>query len=113
MTRERYLALDREGVRRIAEDSYPLFLTRLDTFYRIFRDKWNRDNKPYGFEIQDIRIGGLIRRCENCRERLLEWCDGKAESIPELDEPVINADRGDVAYWNDMASPAVMAEYIV
>lgn len=113
VTRERYLALDREGVRRIAEESYPLFLTRLDAFYRIFRDKWNRDNKPYGFEIQDIRIGGLVRRFENCRERLLEWCDGKAESIPELDEPVINADRGDVAYWNDMASPAVMAEYIV
>ena len=113
VTREKYLAGDREGVRRITETDYPLFLASLEEFYRVFRAQWNKDNKTYGFEIQDIRIGGLKHRCENCRERLLDWCEGRADSIPELEEPVINADGGTVPYWNDIASPSVMAEYIV
>lgn len=113
VTRAKYLARDREGVRKIADGDYPRFISLLEEFYAAFRAQWNRDNKTYGFEIQDIRIGGLKFRCESCRARLTDWCDGRAENIPELDEPVINADRGDVPYWNDMASPSVMAEYIV
>ena len=44
-----------------------------------------RGDKPQGFDVQDIRLGGCLRRLESCRHRLLDYVDGKVDSIPELE----------------------------
>jgi len=36
--------------------------------------------------IQDIRIGGLIRRVASCTERLELYVDGKLDKIEELED---------------------------
>ena len=42
------------------------------------------------FDVQDARLGGLIRRVKHCRDRLLAYVWGKSESIPELEEEILN-----------------------
>ena len=42
------------------------------------------------FDVQDARLGGLIRRVKHCRDRLLAYVRGESESIPELEEEILN-----------------------
>ena len=47
------------------------------------------DNKPHGFEVQDRRIGGVIRRTDACRARILAYVNGKIDRIEELEEKLL------------------------
>lgn len=107
-TRALYAAGDKAGLRALAENDYTEFLTRLDAFYKAFRNQWYTTNKTYGFEVQDARLGGLRQRAENCRERLISYCDGMIDTIEELTEDVLPNDGGNVPFWNRMISANVV-----
>ena len=48
-----------------------------------------RENKSYGFEIQDIRLGGLMTRITHCKEVILDYISGRISKIEELEcEPL-------------------------
>ncbi len=89
-TRGAYQAGDKATLKNLAENEYTVLLEKIENFYRAFLEYWNTENTPYGFEVHDARLGGLKRRVEHCRERLLEFVDGKTESIPELNEKVLD-----------------------
>ena len=72
---------------QVLED-YPKLLTSLEKFYDTFRRRWMADNKPFGFEVQDARLGGLRQRLEHSLCRLQEWQE-KGTPIAELEEPVL------------------------
>ena len=59
---------------------------RLEQFYQSFRRQWLIENKAFGFEIQDIRLGGLLHRIKHCRERLQAFYDGDIRKIEELEQ---------------------------
>ena len=46
-------------------------------------------HKPFGFEVPDARIGGLMMRIRHCRERLWQYANGEIENIPELQEKIV------------------------
>ncbi len=71
---------------------------------------WMSENKPHGFEMQDIRLGGLIGRLGSCKERLLSYCNGKIECIPELEEPVLKDDCG--CSWARIVTPGVISHLV-
>ena len=85
--RAAYTADDREAMAQVLED-YPKLLASLEKFYDTFRRRWMADNKPFGFEVQDARLGGLRQRLEHCLRRLQEWQE-KGTPIAELEEPVL------------------------
>lgn len=64
-------------------------LVRLQKFYDCFKKQWYSENKPQGFEVQDIRLGGLKMRLINCKNTLIEFINGKIEEIPELEEELL------------------------
>ncbi len=88
-TRKAYLENNKEELKLIAYKTYPELLKRTDKFYNSMRTVWYTDNKPQGFEVQDIRIGGLKQRLSNCMNVLRDYLDGKVQSIPELEMPVL------------------------
>ena len=67
---------------------------QLEKFYDAFQYQWMLENKPYGFEIQDIRLGGLIRRVQHCRIRLERFCAGTLAQIEELEETQLDIFEG-------------------
>lgn len=83
-------------------------LKRLDEFYCAFRKQWMIENKPQGFEIQDARLGGLMRRIKTCMEDLKEYLEGKSEKILELENQILSFKYGD----NKDGKPILFNSYL-
>ena len=58
----------------------------LEEFYRTYRSQWMKENKSLGFEVIDVRVGGLISRIETVNELLNDYLSGKTDKIYELEE---------------------------
>lgn len=56
------------------------------SFYDIYRSQWLKENKGFGFEIIDIRIGGLVVRADTVLNMLERYLSGELEHIYELEE---------------------------
>jgi len=88
-TRQAYLSGNREALRALTEE-YALLEERVQRFYKVYRAQWLAENKPFGFEVQDLRLGGLCMRIRHCRERLQAYLDGGLDRIEELEAPVLD-----------------------
>ena len=87
-TREVYNSDDKAQLDAVIAD-YKKMIKLTKEFYKAFQNQWFIENKPHGFDVQDIRLGGLITRIQSCLDRLVEYRDGKIESIPELEEKIV------------------------
>ena len=48
-----------------------------------------KENKPFGFDVQDLRLGGLLQRLRACRTLIIEYLSGKRTSIEELEADIL------------------------
>ena len=87
-TREAYLNRDTDKLKEIIDDC-TIMLRKIKNFHNLHQKRWYKDNKPHGFDVQDIRIGALLQRTESCMKRLEMLVAGEISEIPELDEPVL------------------------
>jgi len=94
-TRAAYETGDTEEIRQVIL-LYKKAIRRTEEFYVAFRNQWYTENKPQGFEVHDIRLGGLIRRLTSCMERLTAFAEGKVNRLPELEEELIPLSQGHV-----------------
>lgn len=77
----------------------PVMTRRLRALAESFRTVWLANNKPFGLEVMQIRLAGLLARYVELGRRLQAYASGELESIPELDasrEPP----EGQVPCWN-------------
>ncbi|MBE6547228.1 MAG: beta-N-acetylhexosaminidase [Ruminococcaceae bacterium] len=88
-TRKAYEAGDKAELERLAKNEYVEVVKRIEVFARAFEKQWFKDNKPHGFDVQDHRIGALLRRTNSCRKRILDYVNGKIDRIEELDEKLL------------------------
>lgn len=84
-THQVYTNRDRQALAALLAD-YQEVEKRIRVFYETLKGQWFRENKPHGFDVQDIRLGGLLQRVQSCRERLQALYDGKIDRIEELEE---------------------------
>ena len=87
-TRKAYKSKDKNKLLELIVQ-YEVALKRLKVFYKKYKDLWYRENKPFGFEVQAIRVGGLIQRIKDCKEILTKYCLSKISVIPELEENIL------------------------
>ena len=108
-TRDAYKSGDRVELDKVIAD-YKKMIKSAKRFYSAFRTQWFIENKPHGFDVQDIRLGGLICRIESCLERLCEYRDGKITSIPELEEQIVPIAENIIYYnsWGNNVSANVL-----
>ena len=85
---------DREGLENILNSDLTEISRRMRAFYRSVERQWNAENKIFGFEVQDIRIGGLQKRLQSLKKRLKAYLSGELDSLPELIEPRVNYTGG-------------------
>jgi len=87
-------------------------LEKLDKFYYVYKAQWYKENKPHGFDVQDIRLGGLMRRLKTAQESVSAYLSGELKSIEELEEVLLDffgkseIEKKIICYnsWSDMAS---------
>ena len=82
-----YRAGDKETLRRIAADVIPQTIRLLEDYIDAFRAQWYAVNKPFGFEIQDLRLGGMKERLAAAARRLNDYTEGKVDRLEELEQP--------------------------
>lgn len=75
---------DKEALAELIRD-YQELQEKLQSFHKAYRNLWYKENKTFGFEVHDVRLGGLMQRMKSCAERLQDLYDGKIDSIEELE----------------------------
>lgn len=114
-TRAAYLSGDKKAAKALCAD-YDAALERLDAFYAAYEQQWMHENKPQGFDVVDLRIGGQRQRLLHCRDRLLAYAEGRLDRIEELEEPVLDCcceEKADgqatrAIFWHEIASANVI-----
>ena len=97
-TRKAYSEGDKKQLKYLAHTVYPLVIKRIKKFYKAQREYWYLENMQNGFEVEDVRFGGLIQRLENCRALLKEYCAGKIERLAELEQKIVDYIDGSDTY---------------
>ncbi len=82
--RKAYLAEDRAWLACIEEEQLAVCLEELETFHEYREKIWFEENKPQGYEVLDIRLGGLRARLKSAGKRIRAYLEGEIEEIPEL-----------------------------
>ncbi len=88
-TRKAYESGEKSALESLISD-YERLIVLIDEFYNAFKEQWEKENKPNGFEVQDIRIGGLRLRVQHCKERIENFVSGKISAIEELEEAILD-----------------------
>lgn len=89
-TRNAYMQNDKKQLQNLVKNDYNLLIKRIDGFYEAFRTQWFKENKAYGFEVQDYRLGGLKGRVLHCKRMLQDYLDGKTMRVEELEEGILS-----------------------
>lgn len=77
---------EKEFLTKAATNIIPELIRRVDEFHQCLMKQWMTENKPFGFEVQELRIGGMIQRLKTTAERLQMYLNGEIPNIPELEE---------------------------
>ena len=77
----------------VLADKITEIIKLLDKFYVAYKKQWSIENKPFGFEVQDIRLGGLKQRMANCRQIISDYVNGKIDNIPELETEIFKIEE--------------------
>lgn len=88
-TRKAYKDNDVKTLERLADEIYPEAAKRADAFYDAFCRQWENECKCNGFEVHDIRLGGLSKRLRHCGRILRRYLDGEITKIEPLEEDVL------------------------
>ena len=80
-----------------------------DEFYKKLCIVWKRENKTFGFEVFEERIGGMLMRFRSAYKRIKEYCNDETERIDELEEDILwygdKTSEGELLsthFYNDM-----------
>ncbi len=87
--RAAYQSGDKQTLQQLA-DLIPTLVKKLDKFYALFQKQWDVENKPWGFQVQDARLGGVRNRMLHCKSIIEEYLAGKMQSIPELEGEILS-----------------------
>ena len=107
--REAYAAKDKDTLGAIVKD-FERASELLEVFYQKFKALWMKENKPFGFEVQDIRLGGLKQRLCSAKEKIAAYVNGEIDTVEEYDTELLDyvraGTRGKMPHCNNYASIA-------
>ncbi|MEK8129095.1 beta-N-acetylhexosaminidase [Paenibacillus filicis] len=111
-----YDAGDTGTLKRIADVVLPEVAGAVRELRDAHRSQWLRMYKPFGWEVLDIRYGGVINRLDTAVVRLTDYLEGRISRIEELEQERLlystanrfnNRGVGWCSYYYRMASPNV------
>jgi len=75
-----------QQIDKLKEDlkTLKLILKKINLFYEAFKTQWHHESKVFGFEIQDLRIGGIIQRIQLTIQKVNDYIT-KNKKIDELE----------------------------
>lgn len=113
--RKAYQSGDKAELEKVLSD-FATAREKLDGFRLAYYDEWFADKKPEGYEVIDLRLGGLASRLETCEKRLSEYLSGRLARIEELENELLCCDgqgkdfRGKPGYFAVYSRAASQSE---
>lgn len=106
---------DIERLKNITDVELPEIAKRVEDLRYAHRTQWFKMNKPFGWEVIDIRYGGLLSRIDTTINRVNDFIEQRVENIEELEQERLyftpdTADStglGWCSYYYRIASPNV------
>ena len=92
-TRRLYKEGNKKGLKNLIKTAYKPLIKRVEKWWDSFKYMWNKENKPFGLEIQTVRFGGVILRLKQCIEIIEEYIKGKTNCIVELEQELLDPAR--------------------
>lgn len=86
---------DLKTIREYAEVKLPQLLENIRGLREAHRQQWLDTYKAFGWEVIDIRYGGLLARVDTVIKRLEDYLEGKISRIEELEEQRLRYDSPD------------------
>lgn len=110
-TREAYKSRNKAAIEALIPD-FDKAIELIEAFAVSFRKLWFTDNKPHGFDVQELRLGGILFRLRSAKDRLAGFVRGEVADIPELEEELLPCafaytapgDMPCLNIWEDTAS---------
>ena len=87
--RKAYKAKDIKALKQIKDIVIPRLLKSLSKFEASFKERWMRENKSFGFDVIDGRLGYLKNRLNSTINALDDFLNKKIEKIEELEEEIL------------------------
>lgn len=109
ITRSAYLKNDISELKKLA-DKYDVLIKKIEDFHGTFEEQWMKEYKPHGFDVQDLRIGGLIQRIKSLKNRLNKYITGEIKNIPELEEERLEAEC--LPRWSHYVSANIVSHSV-
>lgn len=81
-----YDTKNKQELGRIANEIIPEATKMLNKFSESLRNQWYSENKTFGFEVIQIRLGGIKERLIETMRRVNDYLTGKVDSIEELQQ---------------------------
>ena len=91
-TQMAYKADDRESLKEIADVMLPELLVRMEAFHDCVYTQWVTECKANGYDVLDLRIGGLESRIKTAIRRIHLYLAGEIDRLEELDEKRLTID---------------------
>ena len=88
-TRRAYMEGDKATLLELAKENYSAIEKLIPKLIVAAREQWYSESKPYGFDLIERKLGGLLARTTSCKLRILDYVNGKIDSIPELSEEIL------------------------
>jgi len=82
--REAYMAKDTAALTALAAECDEMIL-RTNAYRDAHRRAWMKYNSAFGWEVHDIRIGGMLCRLDTAKMRIEAYLNGEIDRIEELE----------------------------
>lgn len=97
--REAYRAGDRKELRRLADHEMAQEPIRIRAFAKAFKKQWDKENKPCGYQYWAHMFGGLEERAKYERSRVIDYLEGRSDSIDELSWELLPYKQKGESWW--------------
>ena len=85
-----------EELKAIVSTELPELITRVEELRRSHRKMWMLTYKAFGWEVLDIRYGGLIARIQSAGDRIIDYVEGHVPALEELEAERLIFDQNGV-----------------
>ena len=83
----------------------------LNEFIPVFKTQWYTENKPFGWDVQILRLGSCVARLNDCKQTLENYLKGKITIIEELEQDLLPwKDRNGFMYhrWRESVTNSTL-----
>ena len=87
--RQAYQTDDKESLQEIARQELPELRSQIEDFHVLFSHQWLKENKVFGLDTVDIRMGGLLQRIKRAESRIEAYLAGQIDRIDELEVEIL------------------------